>query len=148
VLESTTVIAAPLADVFEFFSTPGNLGRITPPGMGFRITAGPDRRLREGDLIQYAIRIFGLPLRWTTRITLWREGEVFADLQERGPYRYWHHTHTFREVDGGVEMHDRVEYELPFGLLGRLFGTPIVRRQLRTIFAFRANAIREIFSAR
>lgn len=145
VLETTTVIAAPLADVFEFFSTPGNLGRITPPNMGFRITAGPDRRLREGDRIQYAIRIFGVPLRWTTRITLWREGEAFADLQESGPYRYWHHTHTFREVDGAVEMHDRVEYELPFGFLGRLFGAPIVRRQLEAIFAYRAAAIREIF---
>ncbi len=147
-LESSTVIAAPLADVFGFFSTPGNLARITPPAMGFRITAGPDRRLREGDRIHYTVRVLGIPLRWTTLITLWREGEAFADLQERGPYRYWHHTHTFREVDGEVTMYDRVEYELPFGFLGRLVGQPIVRRQLDAIFAFRAKAIREIFGAR
>ncbi|HET8797477.1 MAG TPA: SRPBCC family protein [Thermoanaerobaculia bacterium] len=145
VLERTTRIDAPLAEVFEFFSTPANLGRITPPSMGFRITAGPERRLQEGDRIDYAIRVFGLSMRWTTRITLWREREVFADLQERGPYRYWHHTHTFRAADGGVEMHDRVEYELPFGFLGRLFGGPIVRRQLDAIFAYRAEAIRNIF---
>lgn len=148
VLDQTTFIAAPLAEVFAFFSAPENLGRITPPGMGFRITKGPGRQLQEGDRIDYSIRILGLPMRWTTRITLWREGEAFADLQERGPYRYWHHTHTFREVDGGVEMHDRVEYELPFGFLGRLAGGPIVRRQLAAIFAYRAAAIREIFGVR
>jgi hypothetical protein len=148
VLETTTHIDASLADVFTFFSAPGNLARITPPGMGFRVTNGPDRALRQDDRIHYAMRVFGIPLRWTTRITLWRDGEAFADLQERGPYKYWLHTHTFREVDGGVEMHDRVEYELPFGLLGRIFGAPIVRRQLQAIFAFRASAIREIFSVR
>jgi ligand-binding SRPBCC domain-containing protein len=146
ILERTTVIAAPLADVFEFFSAPENLGRITPPSMQFRITSGPNRRLREGDRIEYAIRVFGLlPMKWTTHITLWREGEVFADTQERGPYRHWHHTHTFRVVPAGVEMQDHVEYELPFGVLGRLFGGFIVRRQLESIFAFRAKVIGDIF---
>lgn len=148
ILEQTTHIDAPLTDVFAFFSSPVNLARITPPDMGFRVTEGPDRALRQDDRIHYAIRVLGVPLRWTTRITLWRDGEAFTDFQERGPYRYWLHTHTFREAAGGVEMHDRVEYELPFGLLGRIFGTPIVRRQLEAIFAFRATAIREIFSAR
>ncbi|HEX7829742.1 MAG TPA: SRPBCC family protein [Thermoanaerobaculia bacterium] len=145
VLERTTFIDAPIADVFDFFSLPENLGRITPPQMRFRILRGPNRRLREGDNIQYSMRVFGIPLRWTTRIALWRDGDAFADLQESGPYRYWLHTHTFREVDGRVEMHDRVEYELPFGFLGRLFGTPLVRSQLESIFAFRAKAIHDIF---
>lgn len=148
VLERTTQIAAPLSDVFDFFSAPGNLARITPPGMGFRITSGPDRRLREGDRIHYRIRILGVPLRWTTHITLWREGEAFADFQERGPYRYWQHTHTFKQVNGTVEMHDRVEYELPFGFLGRLLGAPLVRKQLDAIFAYRSKVITEIFNAR
>nr|MDQ3280020.1 TIGR01777 family protein [Acidobacteriota bacterium] len=80
--ERTTRIAAPLAAVFDFFSAPRNLGRITPPEMGFRIVEGPDRRLREGDRIRYRIRVMGVPMSWTTRITLWREGEAFADLQE------------------------------------------------------------------
>ena len=144
-LERTTIVPAPVGEVFEFFSTPENLGRITPPGMRFRITRGPGRRLREGDRIEYTIRVFGLSLRWVTRIVLWREGEVFADLQERGPYRYWLHTHTFREVPGGVEMQDVVEYELPFGVLGSVFGGWLVSRQLDAIFDFRGSAVRSIF---
>lgn len=144
-LERTTRIAAPLSRVFEFFSAPENLERITPPSMHFRIKEGPARPLREGDRIRYRIRVFGLPLAWTTRIVLWREGESFADLQERGPYRHWLHTHTFREVNGGVEMTDVVEYELPFGILGRLFASRVIARQLDAIFAFRANAIADIF---
>jgi hypothetical protein len=144
--ERTTRIDAPLAGVFEFFSAPANLARITPPEMGFRIVSGPDRPLREGDRIEYSIRVFGIPLRWTTLITLWRDGEAFADLQERGPYRYWLHTHTFRKVDGAVEMHDLVEYELPFGLLGRIFGGRLVARQLEKIFEHRARVITDVFS--
>lgn len=143
--ERTTRIDARLARVFEFFSAPANLARITPPEMGFRIVRGPGRPLREGDRIEYRIRVFGVPLRWTTLITLWREGEAFADLQERGPYRYWLHTHTFRAVAGGVEMHDLVEYELPFGLLGRLFGGRLVERQLEKIFDHRAQVIADVF---
>jgi ligand-binding SRPBCC domain-containing protein len=143
--ERTTHINATVARVFEFFSAPGNLARITPPEMGFRITSGPDRPLREGDRIQYAMRVFGLPICWTTHITIWRDGEVFADLQERGPYKYWLHTHTFRETQDGVEMRDVVEYELPFGILGRLAGGWLVARQLEQIFAHRAKVIGEVF---
>jgi ligand-binding SRPBCC domain-containing protein len=143
--ERTTFIAAPVARVFEFFAAPENLGRITPARMRFRILEGPARNLRQDDRIRYAMRVFGLPIRWTTRITVWRDGEVFADLQERGPYRHWLHTHTFREVPGGVEMHDSVEYELPFGLLGDLVAGRLVARQLEQIFDHRARVIGEVF---
>lgn len=148
--ERTTRIEAPLSDVFSFFSLHENLQRITPEQMRFRITKSPGARLKEGDRIEYKLRFLGIPLRWTTLITRFRENEVFADLQERGPFRYWLHTHTFRAVRDGaehraVEMHDRVEYELPLGLLGRLFGAHLVARQLRAVFEFRANAIRAAF---
>ncbi|HEX7152674.1 MAG TPA: SRPBCC family protein [Thermoanaerobaculia bacterium] len=145
VLERTTYIAASLPEVFEFFSAPANLGRITPPRMKFQIVSAPSRGLREGDRIDYRIRVFGLPARWTTKICMWRENEAFADLQERGPYRFWLHTHTFRASGEGVEMHDRVEYELPFGWLGRLFGAWLVGRELRAIFDYRAEVIKRIF---
>ena len=141
IFERTTILPAPLPRVFEFFSEPENLARITPPSTRFRIVAGPRRRLREGDRIDYALRVFGIPIRWRSRIDAWRENELFADVQERGPYKSWRHTHTFREVAGGVEMHDVVEYELPFGWLGRAAAGWLVRRELEKIFEYRGRAV-------
>ena len=141
IFERTTILPAPLPRVFEFFSEPENLARITPPSTRFRIVAGPRRRLREGDRIEYALRVFGLPFRWASRIEAWRENESFTDVQERGPYKSWRHTHTFREAAGGVEMHDVVEYELPFGWLGRAAAGWLVRRELEKIFEYRGHAV-------
>ena len=146
-LQRTTFIKASLPDVFRFFSEPANLARITPPKMGFEIVEGPDRPLRAGDRIRYRIRILGFPLRWTTLITRWEENVAFADLQERGPYRRWLHTHTFRAVKDGVEMGDVVDYELPLGWLGGVVAGGMVRRQLRTIFDYRESVIAAYFSA-
>jgi ligand-binding SRPBCC domain-containing protein len=145
-LERTTIVPAPLERVFLFFSDPKNLGLITPPSMGFRILEGPERPLRAGDRIRYRIRVGGLPLTWVTRITAWDENRRFADLQEKGPYANWHHTHEFEAVEGGVKMTDIVEYELPFGRLGALFGGWFVRRQLARIFDYRAKVIRDYFT--
>lgn len=146
--DRTTRIAAPIDEVFAFFGAPENLGKITPPQMGFRIVEGPNRRLREGDRISYSLRINGMPVTWRTLITRWEDNVAFADLQEKGPYRYWLHTHTFRDLGGEVEMHDHVEYELPLGILGRLFGGWFVRRQLEKIFDYRAGVITDHFRPR
>ncbi|MCU1231013.1 MAG: cell division inhibitor [Acidobacteria bacterium] len=145
IFEKTTIINAPLADIFRFFGEPQNLARITPPEMRFRVTNGPDRPLREDDRIEYELRLAGIPVRWRTRIATWRDNESFSDFQERGPYKRWLHTHTFREVAGGVEMHDHVDYELPLGWLGRAVAGWWVRRELARIFAHRAKVIRETF---
>jgi ligand-binding SRPBCC domain-containing protein len=147
IFERTTILNATLEDVFAFFSDPANLGRITPPAMGFRILQSPGRALREGDTIDYSIRVAGFPLKWRTRITMWRPNEAFADLQERGPYRRWLHTHSFRKIDGGVEMHDRVEYELPLGRVGQLFAGWFVKRQLKAIFDYREQIIGSLFKS-
>ena len=144
-LERQTQIAAPRAMVFEFFSDPHNLARITPRSLGFEIVDAPDRRLRSGDRNRYRIRLLGIPLPWVSRISEWREGTSFVDEQERGPYRRWRHEHTLRASDRGVVMHDRVDYELPFGALGRLVAGWWVRRNLDRIFDYRAQVIREIF---
>jgi ligand-binding SRPBCC domain-containing protein len=141
IFERTTILRAPLSRVFDFFGEPGSLARITPPATRFRIVDGPARRLREGDRIEYRLRVFGLPFRWASRIDSWRENELFSDVQERGPYKSWRHTHTFRETADGVEMHDRVEYELPFGILGRLVAGWLVRRELEKIFEYRSRAV-------
>ena len=147
VFEKTIRIAAPREAVFRFFSHPDNLIRITPGELRFHVRQGPDRTLQEGDLLEYGFRIFGLPIRWTSRIASWRENESFSDLQERGPYAYWLHTHTFRDADGGTEMNDRVEYAMRLGFLGRLLTAELVRRELQRIFNHRAAAIESILGA-
>jgi ligand-binding SRPBCC domain-containing protein len=147
-LERTTLIRAPLADVFDFFSDPRNLAVLTPADLGFRIIAAPPKPMKAGDTIDYVIKPFlGIPVKWRTVITEWQPGVMFADAQARGPYRSWLHTHTFRETADGVVMHDDVKYELPLGVLGRLFGAALVRRQLEAIFAFRAAAIAKRFGS-
>lgn len=145
IFERTTTIHATLAEVFDFFSQPDNLARITPPAVGFRVLRAPARPLREGDVLEYRLRAAGVPLRWRSRITLWQPGRAFADLQERGPFAYWLHTHTFREEAGGVTMHDHVDYRLPFGFLGRLVAGALVRRTIAKSFDYRAEALRQHF---
>lgn len=144
-LERTTFVPATPAEVFSFFSRPENLARITPPSLGFVIRETPEGGIREGARIVYRIRVAGLPLTWVTNIARWDPEREFVDEQVRGPYRKWVHTHSFTPLNNGVEMRDRVEYELPFGILGRLLGGWFVRRQLRTIFDYREAQIRAMF---
>src|SRR6185437_7479207 len=97
--------------------------------------------MRAGTEIDYTIRIHGFPVRWRTAIETWNPPREFTDVQARGPYRRWHHTHRFREVDGGVEREDIVEYALPFGPLGRLAHWLFVRRDVEAIFEYRTARI-------
>jgi ligand-binding SRPBCC domain-containing protein len=147
-LERITFVPASLEEVFAFFSDSQNLALITPPRTRFRVVAGPLRPLREGDRVEYRLRVFGFPIRWRSHISMWRDREAFADRQESGPFRRWLHTHSFRAVPGGVEMRDEVEYDLPLGLLGRLLGGWMVRRELERIFDYRGEAIRRRFGER
>ena len=144
-LDRTQRIAAPLADLFAFFSNPANLVRITPPWLSFRIHGSVPPELSEGARLEYRIRWLAISIRWVTRIVKWRPPAEFVDTQERGPYAAWIHTHRFTEENGFVVMHDHVEYALPFGPLGRLVHRLRVRRQLEDIFDFRRRAIDEIF---
>ncbi|MES1259464.1 MAG: SRPBCC family protein [Gemmatimonadota bacterium] len=146
-LERRVHLPAPLDDVFAFFKNPLNLGVLTPPWLGFRILDTTDREVRVGTEISYRLTLHGIPLKWKSRITEYREGELFADEQLSGPYRRWYHRHRFASVAGGVEMIDVVEYELPFGILGRIAHALFVKRQLRTIFDFRTEVIRQRFPA-
>jgi ligand-binding SRPBCC domain-containing protein len=147
VLERSQVIPAPPEKVFAFFSDPGNLARITPPWLRFRIH-GQRPELRENCRIEYRIRWTFVTIRWVTRIVAWDPPRGFVDEQERGPYRKWVHSHAFTREAAGVRMDDRVEYELPFGPLGRLVHALRVRRQLEEIFDFRRRTIQEIFPTR
>jgi ligand-binding SRPBCC domain-containing protein len=145
-LDQTQEIAAPPAEVFAFFSNPANLARITPPWLRFRIHGPPPRILGEGARLEYRIRWSVFTIRWVTRITRWRAPHEFEDVQEKGPYARWVHTHRFTESNGRVVMEDHVDYALPLGVLGRLVHRLRVRRQLEEIFEYRRRSIAEIFA--
>jgi ligand-binding SRPBCC domain-containing protein len=145
-LETRTHVRVPLDTAFAFFSDAANLGRITPPELGFAIATPQPIEMRAGTLIDYTIRLWGIPMRWRTRIVVWEQGIRFVDEQLSGPYRSWVHTHRFTSVDGGTEIEDEVVYALPFGVLGRL-AAPLVRVQLGRIFRYREEAVSRLLAA-
>lgn len=138
-------IPRPRSEVFEFFEDAGNLARITPPFLDFRILTPQPIRMAPGTLIDYRIRLFGIPLDWRTEIEEYERGVRFIDRQLRGPYRLWRHTHTFRDVAGGTVMTDTVDYEIGFGPFGRLAHAIMVERTLTKIFDYRADVIAGLF---
>jgi ligand-binding SRPBCC domain-containing protein len=138
-------IPRPIDEVFAFFSDARNLEDITPPWLGFRtLTPGPIH-LAAGTQIRYRLRVRGLPVSWTTEIRRWNPPSRFVDVQLRGPYQLWHHTHRFEPCDGGTRMIDTVRYRLPLGPIGRLVNALMVRRDVERIFAYRNRRIAETF---
>src|SRR4051812_36957498 len=129
------------ADVFPFFADARNLEAITPPLLGVRVVTPHRIEMRVGTLIQYRLRLHGVPISWLTSIQAWDPPVRFVDVQVRGPYGLWHHTHTFEEVPGGTLMRDTVRYAIGFGPLGELARRALVERDLRTIFDARAAAV-------
>jgi ligand-binding SRPBCC domain-containing protein len=136
-----------LAEAWEFFSSPGNLQKITPARMNFRILSNTGGGgMYAGQIITYKVSpLLGLPLFWMTEITHLQPGEYFIDEQRVGPYAIWHHEHRFREVEGGVEMTDIVTYKLPFGILGTLAHAVFVRREVEGIFDHRYQVLETHF---
>jgi ligand-binding SRPBCC domain-containing protein len=139
------LIPRPVAAVFPFFESAHNLEDITPGWLGFHILEAPERRLVAGDLLEYRLRLFGIPLRWKTRILRLDPGRGFVDEQIAGPYRAWIHTHRFEPTpDGATLMEDRVDYRLPFGALGRLAGFAVAI-QLQAVFSYRFRQVAELY---
>jgi ligand-binding SRPBCC domain-containing protein len=138
----------PIDEVFAFFADAANLEALTPPWLGFRILSPGPITMRVGTPIVYRIRWRWLPLRWLTEIEEWQPPSSFVDVQRRGPYALWRHTHGFESRAGGTRMWDRVEYALPLGPLGLLLHRLFVRRDLEAIFAYRAIRVEELFGGR
>ncbi len=131
------------SEVFPFFADAFNLAQITPPWLGFHvITPGPID-MHEGTLIDYKLRLRGLPLRWRTEITAWEPPHRFVDRQIKGPYRTWIHEHRFEAQDGGTLCTDHVQYDM---MLGRCMDRLLIRRDVERIFAYRQDRLRTLFS--
>ncbi len=141
VLTTSQYVARPLEDAFAFFADAANLERITPAFLGFDIRTPLPILMRDGALIEYRIRLGGIPMKWLTRIDRWRPGVEFVDTQLAGPYARWVHLHTFRAEGGGTRMEDRVEYRLPLAPLSHPAHELFVRPMLDRIFRHRHAVI-------
>ncbi len=134
-----------LENCWAFFSDAANLPKITPPAMKFTIVTPSPIVIQADSILDYKVHVMlGIPVKWKTSIIDWSPMRQFIDLQLKGPYTLWHHQHTFKEVEGGVECRDRVTYKMPFGPIGRLTHALMVKRQLLEVFRFRRTAIEKL----
>jgi ligand-binding SRPBCC domain-containing protein len=146
-LERTQIVRRPVAETFRFFCDPRNLQRLTPAFLNFRFLEQPPEVMHPGTTIDYQIRLYGVPVHWRTRIEIVEPPTKFVDVQEKGPYALWRHSHLFKDVGGGsTEMKDRVEYALPLGPLGEIAYYLFVARSLAQIFEFRERKLEEIMA--
>jgi ligand-binding SRPBCC domain-containing protein len=147
VLEREQRLSQPPDEVFPFFAEARNLGQITPAFLHFRVLSQEPAEMGPGTLIRYRIRLRGVPVRWLTRIEQWQPTRRFVDLQLKGPYRHWHHTHDFEPDSGGTLMRDTVRYAMRAGPIGEAVHDRLVARDLAKIFDYRFEQIAKIFEA-
>jgi ligand-binding SRPBCC domain-containing protein len=140
-LTSAQFVPLPRAQVFEFFSDAFGLEDLTPPWLNFRVLTPAPIHMAAGLHIDYRLRLHGIPLRWQSRIDVWEPPFRFVDVQVRGPYKLWHHEHTFQEVTGGTQCRDIVDYAVPGGWLAERY---LVRPDLQRIFRYRQARLREL----
>lgn len=147
-IKRTHLLPISITEAWDFFSSPKNLQKITPPDMGFIITSDKTdaEKMYAGQIITYIIKpMLGIPVKWMTEITHVKEGEYFIDEQRFGPYKLWHHRHSFKQTPNGVEMTDVVNYVLPFGFIGSIAHALFVRKRVEYIFEYRKKVLDEMF---
>ncbi|HEY3779617.1 MAG TPA: SRPBCC family protein [Fimbriimonadaceae bacterium] len=143
--ECETLVAAPLEDVFEFFSKAENLEKLTPPSLRFHVVSALPIEMRPGARIQYRLRLFGIPFKWESEITVWEPLVRFCDVQIKGPYKKWEHEHSFQRDGERTLMKDVVDYAVPGWSIAPLVHALFVRWQVKHIFAYRGKVIGEMF---
>jgi len=145
-LKSEVTLPMSISTAWDFFSSPHNLSKVTPPEMNFLITSGPPKKAYAGQIISYKVNVLKyFRLNWVTEITQVEFEQYFIDEQRFGPYKMWHHEHLFEPVDANnCKMTDIVSYKLPYGLLGKLGHKLFVKKQLRTIFEYRTQQIKSL----
>lgn len=135
-----------LEKAWEFFSSPKNLKIITPPYMGFDISSDISEKMYEGIIISYVVRPFlNIPVKWVSKITKVEEPHYFIDEQIKGPYKIWKHQHKFKEIEGGIEAEDIIDYKLKPEIISRPVNYLIVKKQLEEIFDYRSKKMEELF---
>ena len=142
-LHTEVWLPRPRDEVFAFFADAQNLDALTPPWVKFAMLTPGLIEMHAGTLIDYRLRVHGIPIRWRTEISEWQPPHHFVDQQLRGPYTLWHHTHTFEERNGGTLCVDRVRYR-PRG--GTLVQWLFVRRDVERIFQYRQQRLKVLFS--
>ncbi len=145
-LDAEVWLPKPVDEVFPFFSDAHNLEEITPPMVRFNVLTPKPIPMQAGTLIDYKLRIRGVPVRWTTKIVAWEPNQRFVDEQLKGPYAKWHHEHRFVAKDGGTLCTDTVHYALPLGVLGSVAHRLIVKNDVRKIFEYRQQALLKQFT--
>lgn len=140
-------IPSDINTIWEFISSPKNLKLITPPHMGFNIVSELDSdKMYPGQIIAYKVSpVAGIKMNWVTEITHVKDHEYFVDEQRFGPYSLWHHKHFIKPIKGGVEMVDIIDYKIPFGFLGDIANSILVKKQLQQIFDYRFKKVEELF---
>ncbi len=148
VLERIQIVPRSPAETFRFFSNPRNLQRLTPPLLKFKFLSTPPEVVQPGVEIDYQIILYGVPVHWRTQIEVVEPPRKFVDVQVKGPYALWRHSHSFRDLGGGkTEVKDRVEYAMPLGPLGDLAHYLFVARSLGDIFDFRSRELAAIMGS-
>jgi ligand-binding SRPBCC domain-containing protein len=142
--EARIWLPKPREQVFAFFANPRNLDRLTPPWLRFEILTEDPIEMRAGTLLDYKLRIHGVPIHWQSEITVWEPPLRFVDRQTRGPYRSWLHTHAFLSHQGGTIVEDSVKY-VPSG--GSIIQRFLVAPDLQRIFSYRHEMLQQLFNA-
>jgi uncharacterized protein (TIGR01777 family) len=145
ILERTMYIPKKSNEVFSFFTNPYNLEQITPPFLNFKVESSTDKEVKQGTKIAYKLKLHGIPLKWLTKIEEFVDAAKFVDNQEKGPYKRWHHTHSFEDLHQGTLMKDRVLYRLPLHWLGRLVAHTYVTKDVNKIFDYRTKVLKKKF---
>jgi ligand-binding SRPBCC domain-containing protein len=141
--DATQTFPRPIAEVFDFFRRPANLVRVTPPELHMQLVEGPE--LAElGSRIVLAGRRWGVPQRVASAITVFVLNDHFVDEQREGPFKQWRHTHRFEEIPEGTRVRDHIEYQPPGGLLGLLVCEAFVERDLKWIFEYRSQTLKQL----
>jgi ligand-binding SRPBCC domain-containing protein len=146
-LDQLQIIPRPRHEVFDFFSRAENLEKLTPDLLRFSIKTPLPIEMKPGTLIDYRLALFGVPMKWRTKIEVWEPEVRFVDTQLKGPYKLWHHEHLFRDVPGGTEMTDHLRYQVGFGPFGEVARVLFVTRTVEKIFAYRREAVARFFDS-